>query len=284
MTKKIVAQPGDVHGSWTLIEPIKHGKHTYWLCQCFCGIRKEVRADGIFNGKSTSCGCQRKTSLLAKEGDRYGRLVLVKQVENQGSKVRWTCLCDCGSVRQANLTNLKSGRVSSCGCYSTDRLRERKTTHGHTRDRHRTREYEAWCGLRMRCSNPRDSHYHLYGGRGIKVCTRWADSFEAFLEDMGPVPDVEHSVDRIDPDGDYEPSNCRWATYTEQNRNRRVVHVVEVDGKIYRGLYAAASALGVSRRGLELRIKEGYTSIRGRAFIHHGRVGDADPETLKRAA
>ena len=99
-------------------------------------------------------------------------------------------------------------------------------THGLTK----TSEHNAWMGMRRRCSNPKDKRYEHYGGRGIKVCDRW-QSFEAFIEDMGPKPSPKHSLDRIDNEGDYTPENCRWATHTEQMNNQRRTIMVTIGSR-----------------------------------------------------
>jgi hypothetical protein len=107
----------------------------------------------------------------------------------------------------------------SCGC----RKREGRTNVKH--DASFTPEYRAWAQARSRCLNPKHQAYRNYGGRGITMCQRWADSFEAFLVDMGKRPSANHSIDRIDNDGHYQPGNCRWATLAEQSKNRRTFKI-----------------------------------------------------------
>lgn len=104
-------------------------------------------------------------------------------------------------------------------------------THGDTKGRELTTEYRAWCKMKERCYNQRNNQYPNYGGRGIRVCDRWRDSFAAFLEDMGRKPSKSHSMDRIDSDGDYGPDNCRWADHITQQNNRRNNRLFEIDGR-----------------------------------------------------
>lgn len=150
---------------------------------------------------------------LSKIGSRHGRLVIVSDVYKD-SKPAWECKCDCGNihvVKNADLRNTKS-----CGCFRRDCSRASHTTHGMTK----TKTYQAWRQMISRCSNKNNHAYKNYGGRGISVCYRWANSFELFLQDMGE-PTEGQSLDRINNDGNYEPGNCRWTDSITQANNRR---------------------------------------------------------------
>jgi len=170
---------------------------------------------------------------IALTGMVFGRwTVLSFARKDKHGRAQWLCRCEDGNEKVVSGTELRRGKSTSCGCLqieqATDRLKqfqplgpESLVTHGHTRGLKTTPEYRSWQAMLARCTNPRHEHYPDYGGRGITVCDRWQDSFEAFLEDMGPRP-AGKTLDRYpDKNGNYEPGNCRWATWSEQNSNRR---------------------------------------------------------------
>lgn len=152
-------------------------------------------------------------------GYRFGRLVVEAAAPANGYRRRWFCRCDCGVVKAFDHSNLRAGFSKSCGCLKRDQNKERSfaLTHG----RNKTPEHRSWSGMIQRCTNPNMDSWPDYGGRGIAVCERWRNSFEAFLADVGERPSPAHSLDRIDPNGNYEPGNCRWATRAQQAQGRR---------------------------------------------------------------
>lgn len=143
--------------------------------------------------------------------------------------MQWYCMCKCGKVTTPVGAALKNGTTKSCGCHAAEILRKTTTKHGHSASGKTTPEYQAWVNMRMRCSNPVVRDYHVYGGRGIRVCEEWGD-FAAFYGHIGPRPSSKHSLDRVDNNGHYEPGNVRWATPKEQALNRRTTTWYEWTG------------------------------------------------------
>lgn len=164
-------------------------------------------------------------------GQKFGILTVLKRTDgNQRGYCRWLCKCICGKEKIISSGDLKSGNTKSCGCLRKKQTCERFTTHGHLKNGLVSKTYHSWLSMIQRCTNPHKKDYKYYGGRGIIVCKRWM-KFENFLVDMDEPPTKSHSIDRIDNDGNYCKSNCRWATRTEQQRNTRRSHMISYGGK-----------------------------------------------------
>lgn len=162
------------------------------------------------------------SSLIHKQ---YGRLKVIALSHILRRRVFWLCRCVCGTYKAVAGISLKAGDTQSCGCYLAECVAQRSTTHGATcgatHGKRVAPEYKSWVAMKARCLNPRATSYENYGGRGIKICQRWRDSFKKFRADMGKRPSLSHTLDRINNNGHYKPSNCRWATKLQQNRNKR---------------------------------------------------------------
>ena len=159
----------------------------------------------------------KETALLGK---RFGRLeVIAYDSMSKNGHTKWLCRCDCGKEMVKFGTNLRKGHTVSCGCYRLEQTSKAKKTHGM---RH-TPTYKTWCSMKERCLNENSNSYQGYGSEGIKIHQLWIDSFEEFFKDMGERPEGT-SLDRIDPNGDYTPENCRWVDGSNQafNKNLRV--------------------------------------------------------------
>ena len=165
---------------------------------------------------------------------------------NSRHDYHYACRCHCGRLFVGNGHRLKIGRLRSCGCI------QQKRKHGSVE----TNEYGIWNAMKQRCLNHNNHAYRDYGGRGIKVCKHWLD-FRNFLADMGRRPTKSHTLDRKDNDGNYEPSNCRWATKTEQALNRRNnVKLTHNGTTLTRSQWA--TRLGIKDSTLAVRLKKGW--------------------------
>jgi hypothetical protein len=157
-------------------------------------------------------------------GQRFGRLVVIGAAPSDSrARARWLCLCDCGTEKTVGVGNLTSGKTQSCGCLMSEvnskKATQRNLVHGHNLAEKQSPTWHSWRSMIKRCCSPGHNSFPRYGGRGITICDRWRNSFVEFLADMGERPPGK-TLDRINVHGNYEPSNCRWATASEQQNNR----------------------------------------------------------------
>lgn len=191
------------------------------------------------------------------KGKRFGKLLVLEDLPSRlvgdtqkRKRAYCLCRCDCGKVVEKRKEAIVSG-TSSCGCILNEMIAAVNYKHGHAKKR---KEYRIWSGMRSRCSNPKDHKYNIYGGRGIKVCERWDKDYLAFLEDMGSMPDGKSSIDRVDPNKGYEPSNCRWSDPKEQANNTRKNVFLTHDG-LTLTMKQWSEKLGVNYKSFHANIK-----------------------------
>jgi hypothetical protein len=190
--------------------------------------------------------------LINIAGNKYHRLTVLHVIKGNS----WVCRCDCGKEINTKAYDLKSGHTKSCGCLKSELSSQRFMKHGALKAYKRTKEYLIWANMKNRCANPTQASYKNYGARGIKVCARW-NRFENFISDMGKRPSDKHSLDRIDNNGNYAPSNCRWATKEEQVANKRP----RIDAILYEGKSVTqwAKELNIAKYIIYARLKRHNT-------------------------
>lgn len=199
------------------------GRHPKWICKCDCGNESIKTSVALRSGREPSCGCaakefQRKKHSIVNQ--RFGKLFVLEAMPESDKKrnILWKCKCDCGNYAVVGTGNLQSGKTQSCGCFYKQ-SRYENIKHGHARAKKTSPTYVSWASMITRCTNKKAKNYKYYGEIGVTVCERWM-SFENFLFDMGERPHGM-TLDRIDPHGNYEFSNCRWADWDTQKSNKR---------------------------------------------------------------
>ena len=184
---------------------------------------------------------------------KFGQLTVVGPAHSPDHHTRWTCICDCGKTCAVRVDYVLAGKTKTCG------FGHRYSEKYHELPLEDFPEYKIWLGIKQRCYNPKAPAYKYYGALHVRMCKAWRDDFWTFLSDMRCRPSEQHSVDRYpDPFGDYEPGNCRWATATEQARNKRNTVFVEADGKRM-SLTDYCEAIDLSSELVRLRMHKGWS-------------------------
>ena len=277
MKALLTVEEGARIGRWTVLCPApKRGYAEYWNCRCDCGVEREVFGRSLKHGLTRSCGCLRddrtrerqiaKTEVRA--GSKWGRWTVLEDTPSR--RYYRLCRCHCGTEREVVLSALLSGRSASCGCASGKKQRTSRrqfANHGGTN----TPTWRSWISMVQRCTQEGEPQFSDYGGRGITICDRWLHGdgtrggFECFLADMGERPQG-HSLDRFpDVNGNYEPGNCRWASRTQQSRNRRDTLFLTHAGET-RPLVEWAERQGLPMSRVHGRLHNGWSKAQAVGF------------------
>lgn len=233
--KNLVPMIGKKFGRLLVVDrAVNTEKGVAYRCRCDCGNDLIVLGESLRSGNTKSCGCfaqevRREIGRRSKGrispnaldliGKKFGRLIVLERADKTpGAQQRWKCLCDCGKETFVTTGHLRSGHTSSCGCLGLERATASKVKHGQSN----TKLFRVWNGIKQRCYNKNVKGFKWYGGKGVSICEEWLE-FSAFYDwavSHGYIDGL--SIDRIDPEGSYEPNNCRWITRSENSK--RVVH------------------------------------------------------------
>lgn len=199
-----------------------------------------------------------RLNIIELQGNKYNHLTLINEVDPHitfSGHIHRVCLfkCDCGALKKIQVSAVLNNITKSCGCFSRKETSKRMSNINKKHGLYGSPEYNTWRSMKKRCLNKRHKSFKDYGGRGIKVCKRWIDSFQNFYDDMGDRPSKKHSLDRIDNDKGYFKENCRWATKKDQCRNQRTNIVLEANGE-KKTMSEWAELLGFSWQKLHYRL------------------------------
>ena len=248
-------------------------KVTYWNCECECGTKKIIRGYSLTSGSTVSCGCWRKEKAKVNLlGKKFTYLTVIEEIgRDKNGRVIWLCKCDCGKLHKTLGKYLLNGDATSCGCRRLEIL-NKKAKSNITHNMSNSRLYEIWIGMKGRCNNSNNKSYPNYGGRGITICKDW-DKFENFYEwsiNNGYSDDL--TIDRINTDGNYEPSNCRWVNRKIQGNNTRRNHYLTYNGET-KTMSEWADIKGID-----------YYTLRGRINNYHWSVEKALETPVRKKA
>jgi hypothetical protein len=205
-------------------------------------------------------------------GRRFGDLTVLMRAPvpyGQPRKAFWRCRCACGAETIVPSDRLQRGNTKSCGCRRARVTRAAKLRHGHATVGATTPEYITWCRIIARCENPKEPSFRDYGARGIRMREPYRSDYRTFFRDVGPRPSPKHSIDRINPLGDYEPGNIRWATRKQQANNTRVNRRITWQGRT-QTLSQWNDELGFRSRLLNHRLRNGWSVERAMTIPHGG--------------
>lgn len=238
-----------------------NSKYVKYLFKCDCGNKKIIKKHSVVNGLTKSCGCLsnekvKKRCFKDLTGQVFGRLTVISPHHTTRLGTYWNCKCICGNECVVLTTKLSNGHTTSCGCRKEE-INQAISDMNKTHELSNSRIYSIYRGMISRCYNNYSTNYKRYGGRGITVCQEWLDDFMNFYNwamDNGYSDDL--SIDRIDPNGNYEPSNCRWATAKEQANNTRSTVFLTYNGET-KSASEWAEITGI-RQGTIVRRKTSY--------------------------
>jgi hypothetical protein len=200
--------------------------------------------------------------MINMTGMKFGRLIVKEWSFKRGKNQFWSCECDCGVIKDVNGTDLRHGKIKSCGCLKSEKMRIKMYKHGMSNHRF----YKIWTSMKARVLNKNNYDYKYYGGKGIKICVDWMkfekfelDMYESYLEHCEKIGIKETTIDRIDTDGNYELNNCKWSTWIEQATNRNTTHFIEVD-ECKLSMRQAARKYNLTYSTLASRLQRGWTA------------------------
>lgn len=194
-----------------------------------------------------------KQNLKDMSGYIFNDCKVIERAESKNKRAMWLCECFCGNHFIERGSRIRNDSRKSCGCIRKEQAIKRNTKH----NKSHTRLYHIWCGMKARCTNPNSPYFNRYGGRGIKICDEWNKSFDEFYEwSKKNGYSKELTLDRVDNDGNYEPNNCRWASYSMQNRNKRNNVLSEYKGEL-RTRAEIAELTGLSYNTIRRREQSG---------------------------
>lgn len=271
---------GQKFGKLTAIQYSHHedGVGAMWDFKCDCGNIVTFSLSKVTSGYINSCGCLRKENArkaIFKDltGQKFNHLTVIRYIGRKNGRTMWHCLCDCGNEVDVDSSSLKSGNTTACGCRQSEGWGSNKT-HGMSGKR----IYRIWMGIKNRCYYEKNKYYSNYGGRGIRVCDEWLESFENFYKwaiENGYAKNL--TIDRIDNDGNYEPSNCRWVTRIEQMNNTRRNRMIEYNGE-RKSVTEFAREFEISPELVHGRLNRGW-SVKDALTIPKGAVQNYDSKS-----